>query len=53
MGYIALRKNPIYVAVWMVHLGESTTFEAISVLIHTCEVGILLHLFVVFVRNPR
>jgi protein-S-isoprenylcysteine O-methyltransferase Ste14 len=51
-GLYQRTRNPMYLAVGLVLLGEAICFESLTLLAYACFIGMLFHLFVVFYEEP-
>lgn len=51
-GFYRYVRNPIYVGVLLVLLGEAVLFESLRLLIYALAVLLIFHLFVVFDEEP-
>ncbi len=51
-GLYRVVRNPMYVGILLVLLGESIIFRSVSILIYAAIVCLLFHLFVVFYEEP-
>lgn len=51
-GLYRFTRNPMYVGILMVLLGEAALFASIKLLVYACCVALLFHFFVVFYEEP-
>ena len=52
VGYYSYIRNPMYIGIILILLGQAIVYESIYVLIYCCLIFILFHVFVVYYEEP-